>query len=233
VKSTEPVFSAIIGTVFYGKKVSTPKWLCLIPIIGGVAITVLKPKYEGAKIHEFTAGEFSVISLLGGMAANCFAAFKGSEVHKIMEEKGGIKDRIGGPVNQFAVMTIVSLLVSIPLVWVYPIVYGLDVNQNLSVFYETITGQDKSLLIGVVASGLAFYLYNEFATLSLKKLSPVTSSVANTFKRVFVIVAGVIMYEDERKKATIYTVIGCIICMFGVGLYSCIDDLMKKKPKTA
>ena len=36
------------------------------------------------------------------------------------------------------------------------------------------------------------------------------------------------MYETERKNATIYTAIGCTICMGGVGLYSCIDELLKK-----
>jgi hypothetical protein len=36
------------------------------------------------------------------------------------------------------------------------------------------------------------------------------------------------MYEDERKKATVYTAVGSVICMLGVGLYSCIDDLLKK-----
>ena len=35
------------------------------------------------------------------------------------------------------------------------------------------------------------------------------------------------MYEDERKKATVYTAVGSVICMLGVGLYSCIDDLLK------
>jgi solute carrier family 35 protein E1 len=84
-------------------------------------------------------------------------------------------------------------------------------------------------MLAIIFSGLAFYLYNEFATLSLTKLSVVTASVANTAKRVFVIVAGILMYEDERKKATIYTAVGCFICMAGVGLYACIDDLLKPK----
>merc|ERR1740139_1420983 len=35
VKAAEPAFAALIGTMFYGSKVSRAKWLCLIPVIGG------------------------------------------------------------------------------------------------------------------------------------------------------------------------------------------------------
>ncbi len=37
-------------------------------------------------------------------------------------------------------------------------------------------------------SGLSFYLYNELATMTIKKTGAVTSSVANTAKRVIVMV---------------------------------------------
>merc|ERR1719408_613153 len=41
VKSCEPAFAALVGTTFYGCKVSRARWLCLIPIIGGVALSAL------------------------------------------------------------------------------------------------------------------------------------------------------------------------------------------------
>ena len=34
VKAAEPAFAALIGTIFYGKKISVGKWLTLVPIIG-------------------------------------------------------------------------------------------------------------------------------------------------------------------------------------------------------
>lgn len=194
----------------------------------------MKPQYEGAAIHEFKLdGGFSVLSLVGAMIANCFAAFKAAESHKIMDKEHGdkgLQERLGGPTNQFAVMTIISFFVSVPLIPLHPYVNGKDPMVNMQEFYNVAT-TNKASMTAIVASGFAFYLYNEFATLSLKKLSPVTSSVANTFKRVFVIIAGILMYEDERKKATAYTAIGCAICMFGVGLYSCIDEILKPKAK--
>ena len=37
--------------------------------------------------------------------------------------------------------------------------------------------------LGLFVSGMAFYLYNELATMTIKKTGPVTASVANTAKR--------------------------------------------------
>ena len=45
-----------------------------------------------------------------------------------------IKERIGGAVNQFAIMTIVSLLASIPLVIIYPIANGKSAQENMDKF---------------------------------------------------------------------------------------------------
>jgi multidrug transporter EmrE-like cation transporter len=42
VKAAEPAFAAVIGTFVYGKKISVYKWMCLIPIIGGVCLAALK-----------------------------------------------------------------------------------------------------------------------------------------------------------------------------------------------
>ena len=47
-------------------------------------------------------------------------------------------------------------------------------------------------------SGITFYLYNEVSTLALGKISGVTHSVANTAKRVIVIV-GVAIILGESK----------------------------------
>ena len=42
VKAAEPAFAALLGVTLYGKSVSKAKWLCLIPVIGGVCIASLK-----------------------------------------------------------------------------------------------------------------------------------------------------------------------------------------------
>ena len=67
--------------------------------------------------------------------------------------------------------------------------------------------------------------YNELATMTIKKTSAVTQSVANTAKRVIVII-GVALVMGESLPAQ--KLVGSAICIGGVMLYSIIDDLMKK-----
>eukprot|EP00967_Tisochrysis_lutea_P112676 scaffold178244_cov37-Tisochrysis_lutea.AAC.2 len=83
VKAAEPVFSAVVNTVFYGKSPSISKWLILPIIVGGVAISTLKPKPGGG--YDI---DFDTTALIAGSIGNMFAAFKGSENHKAMEKPG-------------------------------------------------------------------------------------------------------------------------------------------------
>ena len=41
VKASEPAFAALLGVTIYGKAVSTARWLSLIPVIAGVALSSL------------------------------------------------------------------------------------------------------------------------------------------------------------------------------------------------
>jgi solute carrier family 35 protein E1 len=66
-------------------------------------------------------------------------------------------------------------------------------------------------------SGLAFYLYNEASFLALERLSPVTHSVANTLKRVVIIVASCIVFKTPMS---LLGGIGSGIAVLGTLLYS-------------
>jgi solute carrier family 35, member E1 len=215
VKAAEPAFAAVVGTFIYGKKISVYKWMCLIPIIGGVILAALKQNKDGSFEVDFTIG-----SLAGALIANVFAAFKGAESKKLMETPG-LKDRMGKTGNQFAIMTIVSFLVSVPLA-IYK--EGKLFPQFIEMFKTK-----PALWQNVIASGMTFYAYNELATLTLKKISPVANSVANTAKRVVVIVGSAIVFNETISGLK---AVGCAICIGGVFLDSIIDDIMKpSKPE--
>lgn len=73
----------MVNTVFYGKSPSLAKWLILPIIVGGVAISTLKPNATGGYSIEY-----DLTALVAGSIGNIFAAFKGSENHKAMEKPG-------------------------------------------------------------------------------------------------------------------------------------------------
>lgn len=119
-------------------------------------------------------------------------------------------------------MTLVSLAVSIPLMFFKE---GARFNDFVSKF-----NKDPVVFYNVIYSGLTFYAYNELATMTLKKISAVTQSVANTAKRVVVIVGSAIVFNE---KISTLKAIGCVVCIGGVFLDSIIDDLLKPAAKPA
>ena len=102
VKAAEPAFAAIVGTLLYGKSISSTKWAMLVPVIGGVIL---------ASVKEL---DFAWAALIAACTANVFAAFKGNENKKLMDTPG-LRERIGSVGNQFALTSIIGTLFSLPL----------------------------------------------------------------------------------------------------------------------
>jgi solute carrier family 35 protein E1 len=206
VKAAEPAFAAVLSQFVYKKKISKAKWACLPIVIGGVIL---------ASVKEL---DFAVSALVSACIANLFAAFKGNENKKLMETEG-LKERMGSVGNQFALTTILGFLMSVPFV----VVKGeaAKFGQFVELFKT-----NPILSANLIASGLWFYGYNELSTMTLKKTGAVTQSVANTAKRVIVIV-GVAMVLGESLDPI--KLLGCAIGIGGVLLYSVIDTLLAKK----
>lgn len=234
VKAAEPCFAAIIGLVFYKKRdVSSAQWLCFFPIVFGIYLCSLKLD-KGAELvfHKtMSVGDFITdfgklklepvwASLIAASIANCFAAVKGQESHKFANDQQ-FQEKIGGKGNQFALMNALSFFFSMPLV------YYKEYAQ-IGPFMDKFMG-NAAAQASVVYSGLTFYIYNLAVLKSLKRISGVTSSVANTAKRVFVI--GVAMYFGKRTKEDPVVILGCTICILGVFLYSSINDFLGIKKK--
>ena len=213
VKAGEPVLSAFVNTVFYKKSLSLAKVSCLFCIVGGVAFASLKKSPETGAYGL----KFDQTALVFGMLSNAFAAFKGSENKKLMDDKA-FKMRIGDVANQFAMTEVLAFLISVPVMiateW-----------QKFPEFMHLLATERK-LQVGLFVSGLTFYLYNELATMTIKATGPVTASVANTAKRVIVMVY---MSAVTGKALTEEQKIGSGIAIGFVLIYSVIDDLFGKK----
>ncbi len=212
VKAGEPVMSAMVNTFFYAKPPSRAKFVCLIFIVAGVAFASLKKGDDGAYKLKFDER-----ALLFGMIGNTFAAFKGSENKKLMD-KPGVKDRYGGVANQFAVTEVLAFAISLPVMFATE---GAKWGQ-----FCTMLKTDRDLQMGLAISGMSFYLYNELATMTIKATGAVTSSVANTAKRVIVMVymsmvTGKVLTEEQR--------IGAAVAIGFVLVYSVVDDLVSGK----
>lgn len=211
VKAGEPVLSAFVNTVFYGKAPSLPKVVCLFFIVAGVGFASLKKAATGGY-----ALKFDERALIFGMIGNAFASFKGSENKKLMT-KPGVKDRMGGVANQFALTEVIGFFISLPVMFA---VEWKKFPEFLSLLVSS-----KELQLGLLMSGMSFYLYNELATMTIKKTNAVTASVANTAKRVIVLV---FMSAVTGKALTDEQKIGAAVAIAFVMLYSVIDDLVKK-----
>lgn len=61
--------------------------------------------------------------------------------------------------------------------------------------------------------------------MTIKKTNAITQSVANTAKRVIIIIGVALVLSESLPPAKI---IGSIICIGGVFLYSIIDQLLSK-----
>lgn len=205
VKAAEPAFAAVLAQFVYGKPVSKAKWLCLPIVIGGVVL---------ASVKEL---DFAWSALISACIANTFAAVKGNENKKLMETEG-LKERIGSVGNQFAITTIMGFLLSLPVIL-------LQEGSRMGEFWE-LCKTSPAVWQNLIASGLWFYGYNEVATMTLKKTGAVTQSVANTAKRVIVIVGVALVLGESLSPIKL---IGCSIGIGGVLLYSIIDKLVASK----
>ena len=121
-------------------------------------------------------------------------------------------------ITQFAVTSILAFIMSVPLF----------VLREGSKWGEFVTMYKTNPIVSfnLIASGLYFYGYNELATMTIKKTSAVTQSVANTAKRVIVIVGVALVLGESLDPIKL---LGCGIGIGGVFLYSIIDSLVAKK----
>jgi solute carrier family 35 protein E1 len=218
VKAGEPVFAVVVGFVFYSQKVSLAKILCLIPVIGGIAIASAKEL------------DFTMMSLLAASTANVASAFRGSENKKVMATIGSAIGSVG---NAYALTTIWATVLLFPVIFISGEFSKFD--QWLAIWKADGTkGSVGNFRYNIIMSGLTFYLYNEVSTMALKSLSGVSHSVANTAKRAVVIVGSAIAFGEDMGFAKS---LGCSIAIGGTFLYAVADDIPKMlgmtKGKTA
>lgn len=209
VKALEPFFSAVVSALMFGKWMKPQVYATLLPVVGGVGYACLKER------------SFSWLSFYTAMGSNLAFALRA------VVSKAGMTTYIGenmNSVNLFAVVTIAAFLISIPLA------FGMEQTSILGLWEKAVSGEgavttSMELTKSVILSGLFHYLNNEVMYLALSNVHPVTLAVGNTMKRVFIMVASVLVF---RNPVSLQAGIGAGIGISGVLLYSLTKQYYEK-----
>lgn len=213
VKALEPFFSAVVSAVVFGKWMHPVVYATLIPVVGGVAYACLKER------------SFSWLAFWTAMGSNLAFALRAVVSKSALDSSGGELGENLTSVNLFGVVTFYAFFQSIPFVL---LVEGFSFIDLWKKALSSTTSLD--LVRGLVLSGLFHYLNNEVMYLALSNVHPVTLAVGNTMKRVFIVVASVLVFNNP---ISVQAAIGSVIGIGGVLLYSLTkqhyEELDKKR----
>lgn len=200
VKAMEPFFSAVVSGVYFNKWMKPQVYATLIPVVGGVGYACLKEL------------SFSWLAFGAAMASNLLFALR-AVCSKLALESGEEAGTNLSPPNMYALVTWAALFVSIPIALIRE---GQGFMSLLSKSLESV-GNNVQFARAIVLSGLVHYLNNEVMYLALGSVHPVTLAVGNTMKRVFILVASVMVF---RNPISVQAMIGSAVGIGGVLLYS-------------
>jgi len=203
IKAMEPFFSVLLSALFLGQAPSLLVLGSLVPVVGGVVLA------------SMTEVSFNWIGFWSAMASNVTNQSRNVFSKKLLADKEETLDDI----NLFSIMTVMSFLLSVPLMLCLE---GIKFSPS----YLQSTGVNlQELCLKAAIAGTCFHFYQQVSYSLLARISPVTHSVANSVKRVVVIVSSVIFF---RTPISPINALGTAVALLGVFLYS---QFKKAKPK--
>lgn len=211
IKASEPVVSAILGLLINGAVPKPLTSLSLLPITYGVAYASTLGNLSIATMSKELTTKAATYAMIGNIS---FA------LRSIMRKRlpAEFKARTNMTAqNDHAVTTILSALVSIPMVLYLE---GFDTIKSAFTSLSSASQQEFYIAIGV--AGLLFYLYNEIQNMVLSSLGPVPTAVGNTLKRVVIFVA--LFYFTEGETFPEAKIVGCAIAVAGCLAFAIFDS---------
>jgi solute carrier family 35 protein E1 len=209
VKASEPVVSCILSASLLGQVYSLPVYLTLLPIVGGVALS------------SFTELSFTWLAFGSAMLSNVAGSFRAIMAKKAMNKPQGENM---SDANLYAVLTIMSFLLLLP------ISLMIETPAKIAATWSAANAAgigNGYILSNLLSAGFCYYLYNETAFLALGRVTPVTHAVANTVKRIVIILVSVGIFST---KMTPLGMVGSGIAVFGAFLYALAKQFSAKKP---
>jgi solute carrier family 35, member E1 len=198
VKALEPFFSAVVSALVVGTWMKWPVYAALIPVVGGVSYACLNER------------SFSWLAFHMAMASNVVFALRA-----VVSKKAMGNALVGlnvSPANMFAAVTIASFFLCLPAALI-------GEGRVLESLWDQATSKvsKTELVKQLLISGFFHYTGNEVMYMALDSVHPVTLAVGNTMKRVFIILASVLVF---RNPVTAQAGVGSAIGIAGVLVYS-------------
>eukprot|EP01121_Diplochlamys_sp_Union-15-3_P022838 TRINITY_DN9848_c0_g1_i1.p1 TRINITY_DN9848_c0_g1~~TRINITY_DN9848_c0_g1_i1.p1 ORF type:complete len:358 (+),score=25.19 TRINITY_DN9848_c0_g1_i1:50-1075(+) len=193
VKATSPLFTMVISRIVLGTQFSLPLVLSVIPIIFGVSIS------------SFTEIAFNFIGFLTAIGSTVL--FTCQNIYSKVLFKGKSIDETN---LLFIISVIGSAILLLP--W-----FSIE-------FFTILDGQyrDPNVSLGkltllFIFNGFCHFAQNIMAFNALSMVTPLTYSVANTIKRVIVIIASIFYFGNIPSTLN---AVGMILAIFGIFLYN-------------
>jgi len=197
VKAAEPVFTCVMSYLVLGTVFKWQVYVSLFPIIAGVCVASLKEL------------SFSYKSLICALISNVAFASRAVLSKLTMNEPVG---KNMDAANLYGVLTMMAFALTIPVAFYFE---GGAVAATWAA--STAIVGTPWLIKNIIINGMYYYLYNEVAFLTLNQVAPITHSIANTVKRVAIIVATCIVFQNPMSRIG---VIGSSVAIAGTFGYS-------------
>lgn len=199
VKAAEPAFTAFLSILYGSKPLSAPTYLSLIPVILGVSMASLKEL------------SFTWTALTGATMSNLGSSMRGIEAKKTLSNPAAIGTHLTAP-NVYALLTGCAAVMLAPAALLERTQWAPAYKSALAAGHT-----NRDILKHLLGSGLWYYIYNEVAFIALERLNPITHAVANTVKRVFLILTSVLVFGSQF---TLTGAAGSAMAVGGTLLYS-------------
>jgi solute carrier family 35 protein E1 len=246
VKASEPIFTAFLSAVATKSFLAWQSYISLLPVTFGVAL---------ASASELSfSGYCLAAGLMSNVFASARSVFGKEQMCRTGEDgEECIVDydetlQAITPENYYSLVTIGSLLFLLPITVLAEGQQLVQLTRRICAYMAlhyfpssaaAVGGGAATAMMstaefgGVVhglaqasVSGLLFYLYNEVSFAVLSKVNPVSHALANTLKRVVIILSSVLVFGN---RLTLRGQLGSALAIAGVCSYSLCQSKFGKK----
>jgi len=206
VKTLEPAFNCLLGWLLMGQATPFPVVLSLLPIMAGVAM---------ASAAELT---FNWLGFGSAMLSNITFSFRAVWGKSAIKSIPNLESTA-----VYAYTTLISVFFCLPLAL---IIEGPTLKAGVQAAIAEVGAQN--FYTALLAVGLFYHLYNQFAFNTLGRVNPVSHGVCNVVKRIVIIGTSVVFFGNIL---TTQTKIGTAVALFGTYLY--VEAQKRFKPPPA